>query len=652
MAAIPALAAGTDEPAVDGSTQSGGTGYYISYLVSLPIRAVAEVLLMASGSMGFYSVEELVFPESDSPNAPYVFTDSEWKNVIMPWYKMMLMIASAAAIYQIAILWVGYSTVAGSINPQKMVSAKETAWNLILVVIFMTQVPNIAKYIFEANAVFVDAIKGTLQSRGLYDVAIKGMSGAAYEAAKSATGNPLLDSLIMAAYAGLMLSLNFLYMVRKFVLGVLITVSPLVSWAFLTKKKTPVLLMMSEIVSNGFMSLSHAIVLAFYASMVTYNGDGMFSTWWAKLFAMSLLIPVSSLLRRLITGWLNLIGIDEERYAKMANSSLGGLFATAAVITGTLGSPSGQKPHGSPGVGTGIATSAPSPDIAGGFGTKASGSIEAFSNANGKDAALQSANSWMSSSGQPNEHKEPGGQNQSGEIPFADTAIPKADISESAEGLAGKSPADFAAQDANSADHALGRTPQTEKVGKIDASPKPPLSADTAKSNMHFAAKDTSGLGREMADSSFGASDAHDGASGKSLDLSEKEVETPNIAEPEREVVRSAEKSVQGARWPTLEKAAKTYNKVSPTLSSIGAFYGGVAGAAFGIAPGTSRSSQMDGMKLGRQSVYEIGSLLNWTDKRVNKNKKTGSSLDKPSFANHQHKPPDSPSGGQFVQGT
>ena len=193
-----------------------------------------------------------------------------------------------------------------------MVSMKETAWNMILAMLFMTQVPLLAKHVFEANAVLVSAIKNTLVSKGLYNTAIKGISASLLES----TNDPLLDSLVMLAFAGLSAKLRFLYMVRKFVLGVLISVSPMVAWAWLTQKKTPVLLLMSEIVSNGFMSLSHAIVLAFYASMVTYSGDGMFSTWWAKLFAISLLIPVSALLRRLITGWLNLIGIDEEKYAR------------------------------------------------------------------------------------------------------------------------------------------------------------------------------------------------------------------------------------------------------------------------------------------------------------------------------------------------
>ena len=124
--------------------------------------------------------------------------------------------------------------------------------------------------------------------------------------------------------------LKFFYMVRK-VLGILFHI---VVYLAYTKDTCSALM---SIVSNGFMSLSHAIVLAFYASMVTYSGDGMFSTWWAKLFAISLLIPVSALLRRLITGWLNLIGIDEEKYAKIANSGLGGLFATAAIISGAVG---------------------------------------------------------------------------------------------------------------------------------------------------------------------------------------------------------------------------------------------------------------------------------------------------------------------------
>lgn len=627
-----------------GESTGGGMGYYISYLLSLPIRGIANAILGASGATGFYSIEELVFSDGDgSPNATYVFTESEWEKIVMPWYKLMLTIASMGAIYQMAVLWIGYYTIAGSINPQKMVSAKETAWNMILVMLFMTQVPALAKHIFEANAVFVGAIKNTLQSKGLYDTAIRGISASLLES----TNNPLLDSLAMLAFAGLMLSLNFLYMVRKFVLGVLITISPMVAWAWLTQKKTPVLLMLSEIVSNGFMSLSHAIVLAFYASMVTYSGDGMFSTWWAKLFAISLLIPVSALLRRLITGWLNLIGIDEERYAKIANSGLGGLFATATIISGAVGGASGlgqRKP-----VTTGPDVSTPSlggTDGAAGFGTKVSSSINAFSAASGKDTAIQNAGSWMTSKSKDAKNIDVKGEgavydNLSSigsnfmnerewkETPPIGASIESSDGFELSSGEE-KSNVHFTIPDpsikVNEEETTLGVVgvggikPKTEVYGsKLPKGHEvPPTKTQDGEINIK---KDNNTFLGPVGNSTktyFG-----ENSEPTFIQIEDKSVSAMSkVKENKNEQVR---------KWPTLEKTAETYNKVLPTVSVIGAVYGGVAGTAFGLSSGMPKSYQMAGMGLGRQAVHDIGYVLNKANNKVNQ-KKSGSNLDKPSL--------------------
>lgn len=647
-----------------GQATGGGPGYYVSYLLSLPLRLLAEAILGFTGAIGFYSIEDLVFSnDQGSVNTAYVFSESEWQNIIMPWYTLMLTIASAGTVYQLVVLWVGYQAIAGSINPRRMVDMKETAWNVLIAILLMTQTPLIAKYIFEANAVFVEAIKNSLINRGLYDAAIKGTSISLLES----TGNPLLDSIIMIAFAGLMLTLNFLYMVRKFVLGVLICVSPIVAWAWLTKKKTPVLLLMSELVSNGFMSLSHAIVLAFFASMIGHSGDGMFSTWWAKLFAISLLLPVSALLRRLVTGWLNLIGIDEEKYAQMAGTGLGGLVATAAIISGTLGG------------GKGIAGFGGSESRRRGFlkhGHKSRKKhnevclcqklqtvlAQSFTGTGSKETAIKNASSWMESKpslAMPDKMDSktkpkiesftksvaPEDEKYGGKLPLSEL--------EGAPTLGAMRGRIDAPIDENVFLGPAG--PSTETLARKEAGYK-------EEENVHFVIPDpakkaemkntpgaggikpgTEKYGGELPDK-YGSPSVNElnretnlqkdsntflgpaGPSSRTLyDSVKRPDEKPGEAEETAEAITKPK--AKKRKWPTMEQVATAYNKALPALKVAGAVYGGVAGAAFGLSMGMHKSYIIAGVNLGSQTPQYIGNI-------INKRKKKKPSLDKPSIKN------------------
>lgn len=485
----------------------------------------------------------------------------------------------------------------------------------------------------------------------------------------------------MLAFAGLMLSLNFLYMVRKFVLGVLISVSPMVAWAWLTQKKTPVLLLMSEIVSNGFMSLSHAIVLAFYASMVTYSGDGMFSTWWAKLFAISLLIPVSALLRRLITGWLNLIGIDEEKYAKIANSGLGGLFATAAIISGAVG---GAKSKGRVPAPRTPGTTGPQGGGGGGdmlsFGTKADSSIESFTGTNSKDSAVKSANSWMASGSSGTLSQETDYSNlspaESNLMNAIDSYIGSLDKED--EKLGGKLPPSKWDEiptlgsvrgsidgpvDENVFLGPAGSSTETYARKMSDLSDGPVASSGSEeKSSVHFVIPDPSSKAEEKKDlpglggikqgteryggklpNKYGVPSVNSLSRETNIQIDSNTFTGPAGASTKTQYGAGEEvgnvlpkiKATPAAKerkWPTMEQVAKTYNKALPALSTIGAVYGGLAGTAFGLPSGMPKSYQLAGVGIGRQLPQSVGRILNKAASRAGSNKTNKSRLDIPSI--------------------
>lgn len=596
-------------------SQTKPASYYISFIFSLPINGLANAILGLSKITGFYTVEQLVFSDDNSsPKTAYVFTSGEWDNVIMPWYRLAFAIASLGVVYQIVMLWVGYRTIAASINPQKAAGMQETMWNIVLAILFLSQMPLFAKFIFQANAVFVTAIKGTLVKYRLYETAIGSIS----ESMILDTGDPLMNSLVRLGFAGLMLTLNFLYMVRKFVLGVLIVASPVVAWSMLSSRKTPMMLLLSEIVSNGFMSASHAIVLAFYASMTNYSEDGMFSSWWAKLFALSLLIPVSAFLRRLITGWLNLIGVDEEKYAGMAMIGVGSLVATGAILRETLGRSRGKNAH-----------QPPQPrEKRDGFGEPMSGSPVGgspisrapFSGFTGSGSAGGTAAGFLSPG-----YSGIGGASESSGIKSAD--IESSDI-------------------------------DAGNIVKEDFPTGIPLPVEKTEDDLHY----TVLTPEEKARANFARTT---GLFGNAPSF--KPHETPKINEyqdrktnikiddntflgPIGPSIQSYEsikstKPEQQKSWPTLEKAIRAGKAALPVAARIGGAVvvaggtalGLAAGTAFGLPTGNVKSFQIAGAELGKGSAHALGYAARKTIdigkavRQAGRNKNI-SSLDKPSL--------------------
>lgn len=343
--AAPVMAAGQDDNAFPEDFDEAAwlttvpeqprEGYGFGYLIAQPFNGLAKAILRLPG---FQTVDQLVFgvekPGHRAPEMGGVFYSDEWNRLIMPWYRRFLALASSFALISIIVMVMGYRTVLSSANPRQMATLQETVWNLVVAAMLVAFGPVLARHLFDLNSALVEFVKYGLGAQGVTEIG-QTLNGS-FEAIT--TGSPLLDALIRLAYAGLMLHLNLIYMVRKFVLAVLIIVMPVVGWAWVTKgTRLPMLILLSEVATNALMSFTHAVVLALYLTMVRYDGAGMFSTWWAKLFGISLIIPVAALLRRLIAGWLNFLGIDEEKWAGLALAGFGGMVGLASVAGGAVG---------------------------------------------------------------------------------------------------------------------------------------------------------------------------------------------------------------------------------------------------------------------------------------------------------------------------
>lgn len=311
-----------------GDNSSGvSLGGIMTNLIALPINGLAYGLVNLPS---FYSIDQLVFGQEGA------FTKDEWENVVKPWWKWAFGLGTMAQLIGFVVLAGGFSIVRGVFlkDPRTAASAQETFLNLVVATLFTATGPLILDFFLKINGVIVELVKNYLLNNG---VGVSGLAKA--ELLKSVnSGGPLLDALIRLAFAGLMFHLNMMYLVRRFVLAVLLIVMPFVAWSWAFKNtRTPMFILLSELATNSLMSATHALVLGFYLSLVSKNPAGMFGTWWAKLFAMIMIIPSAALLRRMIAGWLNFLGINEEHWAGLATMGFGGLAGLATLAGGVAG---------------------------------------------------------------------------------------------------------------------------------------------------------------------------------------------------------------------------------------------------------------------------------------------------------------------------
>lgn len=302
-------------------------GDMISKVLALPINGIVIGLNKIGG---FHTIDELVFGDAGAIGS------SEWTKIMLPWWNWGKAVSAAMYISTFVILAIGFKTLSGAFsgNSNKAAENQERLLGIITAAAIVATAPWLLRALFALNSMLVQSVKSFLVTQG---ITITGFDGNDLLNAVN-SGNPLLDALINLAFMGLMFHFNLMYMVRRFVIIVLFAVTPIVAWSWAFKNtRFPMMLLLSEVVSNSLMSATHAITLGFYLTLVNSDPSGLMGRWWAKLFALTMVIPTAALLRRMMTGWLNLFGLDEEKYAGLATAGFSGLTGLATLGAAATG---------------------------------------------------------------------------------------------------------------------------------------------------------------------------------------------------------------------------------------------------------------------------------------------------------------------------
>lgn len=334
-----------------GSDQSVGQvptedeGSLIEELIALPVNGLYNALKF----LGFKGFEDLIFNNTYGDLAP--FTPDEWRTV-MAWYGGIR--DAVWALLAVAVAVKGWGYMRSSYNPEKRVSFLNSVENVIYAFAVILFMPYAVQVIFQLNNYLVALFKGMAQSMGVVE--------GSFNLDDIKTGSIIATAVVKLGYLGLLVFFNFLYLIRKFVLTSMLVVTPIVAWTWtISGRKEGIGIVLGEVASNAFMQASHALVLALYLTLLQSGIASDFSPWWAQIFGMVCLIPTSNVIRNLLQGWLQKLGVNEEGWAGAAAMGFAGLANIAKttvspkpVLSGITGGGSRDPGSGSGEGGSGL----------------------------------------------------------------------------------------------------------------------------------------------------------------------------------------------------------------------------------------------------------------------------------------------------------
>jgi len=291
-------------------------GSLIERLISLPVEGIYKAIQ----ALGFKNYDELIFDTSKGDLSP--FTEDEW-DLVMTWYNSIRNAVWVMLVISVAVTGFRFMKSGGS--PQKRSEVMRTAMSNIYAFAVVLFMPYFVRIIFQINSYMVSLFYSIAADMGAI-----GSDG--FDINSIRTGSIIATAFVRLGYAGLILFFNFLYVIRKFVITSMLIVTPIAAWSWsISGKYHGIGVVVGEIASNVFMQAAHALVLALYLTLLAGGVSGDFSPWWAQIFGMVALIPTANAIRNLLQGWLQFMGVQEEKWAGLATLGLSGIAGLVSI---------------------------------------------------------------------------------------------------------------------------------------------------------------------------------------------------------------------------------------------------------------------------------------------------------------------------------
>jgi len=228
---------------------------FIGNLIGNFLAGIAETIFRWTG---FQTPAQLIFGAGRDLVAG-TFLPREWE-ALSRWYGIMFAVGMSGLVVYLVVLVLGLRHVLGSASPSDRASAMESVWDVCGAIALAVFGLPLLRALLDVNWALVNAVSSWMGSGGMTWAQ---QFGEGWLRELQAPGNPFWNGAAKLVFAAVCLQLNFLYLVRKLVLVVSVVLIPMFSWAWAFRGiRLPVLLLGTEIVSNSFMSFSHAFVLA------------------------------------------------------------------------------------------------------------------------------------------------------------------------------------------------------------------------------------------------------------------------------------------------------------------------------------------------------------------------------------------------------
>ena len=145
-------------------------------------------------------------------------------------------------------------------------SRQGDVFNWIVTAVMIGAMLTLTVIAFDLNSRLVVAVEGIIRQ----SLNIQGGSYPTLKLAESlTTGSWFFTFLSFAGFIVLTVFFNVLYLLRKFIISILLVVGPLVVLAWGRGRQMSLYLWLSELASNIFMQAAHAIAFALYLLLVT-----------------------------------------------------------------------------------------------------------------------------------------------------------------------------------------------------------------------------------------------------------------------------------------------------------------------------------------------------------------------------------------------
>lgn len=334
FAANPVLAR-TPDQVVGPVPETGG-------ILDMLIAGILDGLTAAFRIAGMIPLGTLLYgdnmPIVEESHRRWLFL-GDWKAPAMPAYRNFGYVAYALMLLTIisAGIKIGLNT---WLSPSARANVAQMIFNWIVAALLLVTLPSFFDLLIQLNDALVDIAFGLAggNSPGGVPALLSGHF-------QVNTGNLLLSSIVNLALTMFIVYFNVMFMLRWFVVIALFSVSPLVIWAWAKGQTTAFFLWLGECISNVLTQFVYALVFALVIGIILVPAGSTDAVpWWMYLVVMLTIIPLGTLLRKLITQWLNIIGLDEEGAAsRVVGSGVGSLIAVGGAIAGARGS--NQRPN-------------------------------------------------------------------------------------------------------------------------------------------------------------------------------------------------------------------------------------------------------------------------------------------------------------------